>query len=73
MKEILITAGALIALATLLGCYAALILSSQISQAEEQREREAREEREAQKREEARKLHDDSRRYSGLLEDDEYD
>lgn len=67
MKEILITAGALIALATLLGCYAALILSSQISQAEEQREREA------QKREEARKLHDDSRRYSGLLEDDEYD
>ena len=70
MRTWLITAAILIATAGLLGFYAELALSSKLSRAEERQEREAqRPERE----EAAEVLHDDGKRYSGLLEDDVYD
>lgn len=71
MRTCVITAVCLIAVVATVGCYAALILSSQISRAEERRGREAPPDPEREKTIEA--LHDDGKRYSGLLEDDVYD
>ena len=70
-KLTLITAGLGISIACLLGWYTALILSGRISREEEQQERETPPT--PINEETAEALHDDGKRYSGLLEDDVYD